>query len=111
MERRGRGLLPLSRQVESGIHLRLHRASGPSFSFDFATSSTIWFGIRTFTSIRFVTNQPRDSVLRRNLYLAFVWSSSHEKAEGFSNNLKEVFRLVHHVLPSEAQHAVTIEDE
>jgi very-short-patch-repair endonuclease len=51
MERRGRGLLPLSREVAASFHLRLHPVSFPSFSFDFATSSSIWFG----------TNQSRDN--------------------------------------------------
>jgi hypothetical protein len=96
MERRGRGLLPLSCKIAVALC---------------TTSPSSWLNVRTFTSVRFVTNQPRDSVLRRNLYLAIVWSSSHEKAEGLSNNLEEVFRLVHHVLPSETQHAVAIEDE
>jgi hypothetical protein len=97
MERRGRGLLPLSCKIAA-------RTLG-------TTSPGHWLKVRTLTSVRLVTNHPRDSVLRRDLYLAIVWSSSHEKAEGLSNNLKEVFRLVHHVLPSETQHAIAIEDE
>ena len=52
MERRGRGLLPLSSQIAAGaVCLRLYPASFPSFSFDFTTSSSVWS----------VTNQSRDN--------------------------------------------------